>query len=53
VIVLNATYLLTLEQMKKTLAHEFGHHWTLGYMLERLEIPLENRAPLEVTLSYL
>lgn len=47
VIVLNATYLLTMEQLQKTLAHEFGHHWTLGYMLERLEIPFKNRAPVE------
>lgn len=49
VIVLNATYLLTLEQLKRTLAHEFGHHWTLGYMLESLEIPgwFDNRAPME------
>ncbi len=47
VIVLNATYLLTLKQMQRTLAHEFGHHWTLGYMLEGLDIPFKNRAPLD------
>lgn len=47
VIVLNASYLLTLNQMKKTLAHEFGHHWTLGHMLESLEKPLSDRAPME------
>lgn len=48
-IVLNATYLLTLKQMKQTLAHEFGHHWTLGYMIESLEIPgwFSYRAPME------
>jgi hypothetical protein len=47
VIVLNASYLLTLKQMKRTLAHEFGHHWTLGHMLESLEKPLSERAPME------
>jgi hypothetical protein len=49
VIVLNATYLKTIEQMKRTLAHEFGHHWTMGYMLDALELApwWENRAPLD------
>jgi hypothetical protein len=47
VIVLNATYLTTVSQMEHTLAHEFGHHWTLGYMLENLEIPWTDRAPLD------
>jgi hypothetical protein len=37
VIVLNSFYLKTVEQMEKTLAHEFGHHWTLGYYLVRQE----------------
>lgn len=48
-IVLNATYLLTIPQMKKTLAHEFGHHWTIGYMIENLEIPgwFDYRAPMD------
>lgn len=35
VIVLNATYLLTVEQMERTLAHEYGHHWTLCYLINR------------------
>lgn len=47
VIVLNASYLLTMEQLERTLAHEFGHHWTLGYMLERLELPFAEPAPRE------
>jgi len=38
VIVLNATYLLTVEQMEKTLAHEYGHHWTIGYFMDRFEM---------------
>ena len=38
VIILNAFYLKTIEQMERTLAHEFGHHWTLGYLLERREM---------------
>lgn len=31
-IVLNASYLKTLDQLKRTLAHEYGHHWTLSYL---------------------
>lgn len=38
VIVLNAYYLKTVEQMERTLAHEFGHHWTLGYFMGRHEM---------------
>jgi len=38
VIVLNSHYLLTVEQMEKTLAHEFGHHWTLSYLMDRHEM---------------
>jgi hypothetical protein len=47
VIVLNANYLLTVEQMEKTLAHEFGHHWTLGYLMAKYETPswFGDRAP--------
>ena len=37
VIILNSHYLKTVEQMERTLAHEFGHHWTLGYYLVRRE----------------
>lgn len=35
VIVLNSFYLKTVAQMEATLAHEFGHHWTLGYFMGR------------------
>ena len=47
VIILNSHYLLTVEQMEKTLAHEFGHHWTLSYMMERHEMIgwFDERAP--------
>lgn len=38
VIILNSYYLKTVEQMEKTLAHEFGHHWTLGYLMDRQEM---------------
>ncbi len=38
VIILNSHYLLTVEQMEKTLAHEFGHHWTLSYYMARYEM---------------
>ncbi|KKM60685.1 hypothetical protein LCGC14_1539380 [marine sediment metagenome] len=35
-IVLNTFYLLTMDQLKKTLAHEMGHNWTTGYLISRL-----------------
>lgn len=38
VIVLNSFYLKTVEQMERTLAHEFGHHWTLSNFMERQEM---------------
>ena len=38
VIVLNAFYLKTVEALERTLAHEFGHHWTLGYFMDRHEM---------------
>lgn len=47
VIVLNSFYLMTIEQMERTLAHEYGHHWTIGYMISKLETPFERRAELE------
>jgi len=37
-IILNSHYLKTVEQMERTLAHEFGHHWTLGYYMDRREM---------------
>ena len=47
VIILNAHYLLTVGQLEKTLAHEFGHHWTLGYLMAKYETPswFGDRAP--------
>lgn len=38
VIVLNSYYLKTVEQLERTLAHEFGHHWTLSYYMARYEM---------------
>jgi hypothetical protein len=38
VIVLNTYYLKTIAQMERTLAHEFGHHWTIGYLMDRWEM---------------
>jgi hypothetical protein len=32
VIVLNQFYLKTLASLKRTLSHEYGHHWTLSYL---------------------
>ena len=47
VIVINSYYLKTVEQMERTLAHEFGHHWTLSYFMERQEMIgwFEEKAP--------
>ena len=47
VIVLNSYYLKTVEQMERTLAHEFGHHWTLSYFMDRHEMVgwFNERAP--------
>jgi len=38
VIILNTFYLKTVTQLEKALAHEFGHHWTLGYLMDRREM---------------
>jgi hypothetical protein len=38
VIILNSFYLKTVEQMERTLAHEYGHHWTLYYFMDRQEM---------------
>ncbi|MFM6896756.1 MAG: hypothetical protein ACKPKF_05425, partial [Microcystis panniformis] len=32
IIRLNSLALGTIEQLKRTLAHEYGHHWTLSYL---------------------
>lgn len=48
VIVLNASLLLTLNDLKKTLAHEYGHHWTLSYLAINQQIDiLRERLPSE------
>ncbi len=33
--------------MERTLSHEFGHHWTCGYLLDRygLKMPFDDPAP--------
>lgn len=47
-IVLNASYLFTLEQLKEVLAHEYGHHWTLCYLAVNQDlIYYEQRMPEE------
>ena len=47
IIVINAYYLKTVEQMERTLAHEFGHHWTLTFFMDRHEMVgwFNERAP--------
>jgi hypothetical protein len=48
VIVLNASFLLTLDDLKETLAHEYGHHWTLSYLAINQQIRVfEQRLPEE------
>ncbi|NET56870.1 MAG: hypothetical protein F6K47_12115 [Symploca sp. SIO2E6] len=49
VIVLNYFYLKTLKQLKKTLAHEYGHHWTLTYLAVNQGIVdyMKQRIPVE------
>ena len=46
-IILNSRYLRTLESMKRVLAHEYGHNWTLGYLyyLERISDHFKDKAP--------
>ncbi|MBI4700496.1 MAG: hypothetical protein HY744_04905 [Deltaproteobacteria bacterium] len=52
-IILNRSYLPTLEEMKETLSHEYGHHVTLSYMLmsfnvaDDLQQLLKTRAPVD------
>jgi hypothetical protein len=45
IIVLNTFYLVTLDQMFRTLAHEYGHHWTLMHLLDRFNKTLDERVP--------
>ncbi|MBP0016680.1 MAG: hypothetical protein J7647_03885 [Cyanobacteria bacterium SBLK] len=45
-IVLNRSLLPTLNALKTTLAHEYGHHWTLCYLLVNQGIePFSQRLP--------
>ncbi len=43
VIILNNSYLITLGKMKNFLAHEYGHHFTMGFIYSRTDqsIPIE------------
>ena len=45
VIVLNHFYLKTIHQLKRTLAHEYGHHWTLSHLAIREGIDMKQRLP--------
>ncbi|MBC6418197.1 MAG: hypothetical protein GDA44_05075 [Prochloron sp. SP5CPC1] len=49
VIVLNSFWLKTLDDLKETLAHEYGHHWTLCYLVvnKGLKEPKKQRLPEE------
>ncbi|MBS3030154.1 MAG: hypothetical protein HCA25_24740 [Dolichospermum sp. DET50] len=42
-IFLNAAYLTTLKDFKTTLAHEYGHHWTILYFIKNHGFQLEQR----------
>jgi len=48
VIVLNATYLDNVDEMKAVIAHEYGHNWTCGYLLiqGRIRDKYGERAPM-------
>lgn len=47
VIVLNSWALRSVESLKRTLAHEYGHNWTLGHLLTKrwLSRSFSERAP--------
>jgi hypothetical protein len=47
VIVLNHFYLKTVDSLMKTLAHEYGHHWTLSYLAINQGIDMRQRLPIE------
>jgi len=46
VIVLNLFYLRTLEGLKQTFSHEYGHHWTLSYFAKSNNIEKLNKVRL-------
>ena len=41
-IFLNTGWLTAIEDMEETLAHEYGHHWTLGHLLTRGRLPSDD-----------
>ena len=45
-IVLNVFFLRNLKQLKRSFAHEYGHHWTLSYYVVSQNIHDLNRARL-------
>jgi hypothetical protein len=47
VIVLNYFYLKSINSLKRTLAHEYGHHWTLSYMAINRGIDMSQQLPRE------
>lgn len=47
VIVLNSFYLKTINSLKRTLAHEYGHHWTLSYLAINHSINMNQKLPLD------
>jgi hypothetical protein len=47
VIVLNYFYLKSINSLKRTLAHEYGHHWTLSYLAINQGIDMSKQLPHE------
>ena len=47
VIVLNYFYLKSVKSLKRTLAHEYGHHWTLSYLAINQSIDMSQQLPPE------
>jgi hypothetical protein len=47
VIVLNHFYLKTIKSLMRTLAHEYGHHWTLSYLAINQGIDMSQQLPHE------
>jgi hypothetical protein len=45
VIVLNYFYLKTMDSLMRTLAHEYGHHWTLSYLAINQGIDISQKLP--------
>jgi hypothetical protein len=47
VIVLNYFYLKSINSLKRTLAHEYGHHWTLSYLAINQGLNMSQQLPHE------